>query len=73
MARPRKVGETATCRFWLRLTPSQRAGLHRVAQENRSTVAAVVKEAIDEFVADYAERQLFSPFPSAQKRAPMRR
>ncbi len=49
----------ATARIELRVTPAQRLDIKRVAQENGTGMSGVMREAINEYVADYRERQLF--------------
>jgi len=41
------------------MTPAQRLELHRVANENGMRLSTVVREAVDEFVGDYADRRPF--------------
>jgi hypothetical protein len=54
--RPSRVeGEVATARIWAWLTPQERTRLLRVALENRLTIAQVVREAVNDFVAEYSE------------------
>lgn len=59
MARPTRFEEAATERFTIRVTPVQRRDLKRVAEENRTDVAGVVREAVNEFVSDYRETKVF--------------
>ena len=54
-------GETATDRIVVRVTPPERADLDAVARENHSTRAAVIRDAVNEYVADYRDRRVFSP------------
>jgi hypothetical protein len=57
--------ETQTSeRIYVPVTPAQRLELQRVAAENGQSVAAVVRDAVNEFVSDYGERQ---PFPSRRR------
>jgi hypothetical protein len=41
------------------VTPAQRLELRRVASENRTGVAGILREAVNEYVADYTDRQTF--------------
>lgn len=41
------------------MTPSQRRDLERVAVENQTDVAGVIREAVNEYVSDYRERKVF--------------
>lgn len=43
------------------VTNEERALLDRVAQENRGTIAKVVRDAVNEYVNDYSERRVFLP------------
>lgn len=47
----------ATCRLWLRLTPDERAALDRVSTETGMPRAAILREAVNEYVGDYSDRQ----------------
>jgi hypothetical protein len=49
----------ATAKVELRVTPAQRLELRRVASENRTGVAGLLREAVNEYVADSHERRLF--------------
>ena len=57
MARPRTFDEAASASINIRVTPAQRSELVRVAQENRTDITGVVRQAVNEFVADYADRR----------------
>jgi hypothetical protein len=57
--RPLIADVPSTARIELRVTPAQRIELRRVANENQTGVAGLLREAVNEFVADYHERQLF--------------
>lgn len=46
-------------RACVRLTQEERRDLEQVARENRLTVAAVIRDAVNEFVADYREQRVF--------------
>lgn len=59
MPRPARVDEPASTRISVRLTPAERADLNRVARDNRVPAAKVIREAVNEYVADYRERVLF--------------
>lgn len=59
--RPSRVeGEESSRRIWMFLTERERTALLRVALENRQTIAQVLRDAVNEFVADYGERRVFS-------------
>jgi hypothetical protein len=49
----------ATARVSLAMTPAQRLELKRVATENGTGMSGVIREAVNEFVSDYRERQVF--------------
>ncbi|HEX4861732.1 MAG TPA: hypothetical protein VFV07_10885 [Rhizomicrobium sp.] len=51
--------EPATAQVQLRVTPAQRLDLRRVADEHRTNVASILREAVNEFVSDYRERRVF--------------
>jgi hypothetical protein len=59
--RPSRIdGQPALRRIEFRLTDDENAGLEAAARENGTTVAALIRDAVNEFVADYAEqRRLF--------------
>ena len=57
--RPPIAGVPSTARIEVRVTPAQRLEIRRVASENRTGVAGIIREAINEFVADYGGRQPF--------------
>lgn len=60
--RPARVeGQRADHALRIWLTPSERAALERMAIENHhASIAALVREAVNEFVADYGGRKIFS-------------
>jgi hypothetical protein len=45
-----------TARIYVRVTPAQRLELRRVASDNQTGVSGIIREAVNEFVADYDER-----------------
>jgi hypothetical protein len=56
--RPSRVEEQpALRRIEFRLTDEENAGLEAAARENGTTVAALIRDAVNEFVADYAENK----------------
>jgi hypothetical protein len=57
--RSRIEGELSTERIWAWLTVAERAALEEVATENNLPIASVIREAVNEFVADYSERKIF--------------
>jgi hypothetical protein len=46
-----------TARIYVRVTPTQRIDLQRVARENRTGVSGIVRDAVNEFVSDYDDRR----------------
>jgi TRAP-type C4-dicarboxylate transport system substrate-binding protein len=57
--RPTRVeGEAASERIWSFLTPTERAELQRVADDTGQRVAELVRDAINEYVADFSERRV---------------
>lgn len=57
--RPPLADVPSSARVELRVTPAQRLELRRVASENRTGMSGILREAINEFVADYRERRTF--------------
>lgn len=54
--RPARVdGQRASRRIEFRLTVDENARLEALARENGIPIAALIREAVNEFVADYAE------------------
>jgi hypothetical protein len=59
--RPRRVEEeVATERIWAFLTPSERRALGRLADAEGLTVAVLVREAVNAYVADFSDERVFS-------------
>ncbi len=56
--RPR-AGARAGRVIAVRVTAAEAADLAAVARDSRMTVSAVIREAVNEFVADYRERGVF--------------
>ena len=59
MARPSLFDTPATQDIHVRVTPEQRRALEQVARENQTHLAAVIREAVNTFVADYQEARVF--------------
>jgi len=57
--RPAVYGTPQLRRFYVRMTDDLRADLETVAEELGLTLTDVMRDAVDEFVADYRERKLF--------------
>lgn len=57
---PRIAGETASERVWAWLTPSERRSLERCALETHTELSVIIREAINEYVADFSEQKVFS-------------
>lgn len=55
MARPAQFGQPAVDAIRIRITVEQRRELEQVARENRTNLAAMIREAVNEYVADYRE------------------
>ena len=55
MARPRTFDEPATRAIRIRVTRSQHRDLQQVARENRTNVAAAIRDAVNTYVSDYRE------------------
>ena len=59
MGRPPTRGAVARAVFHVRITASERRDLDDVARENCVTVSEVLREAVNEYVADYRDRAVF--------------
>lgn len=59
VGRPTLDAEPATDRIQVRVTPGQRLDLLRVAEENGTDISGVIREAVNEYVADYCDRRVF--------------
>lgn len=57
--RPALFGQPATVAIRVRVTRAQRLAVRQVARENRTNVAAVIRDAVDSYVADYRDEQVF--------------
>jgi hypothetical protein len=64
--RPPIADVSATTRISVRVTPAQRLELRRVASDNQTGMAGIIREAVNEFVGDYGDRRIFRrPKPSS--------
>jgi hypothetical protein len=59
LGRPPLYDQAATTRIWVRVTPAQRLELRRMASDNQTGVAGLLREAINEVVADSHDRRPF--------------
>jgi hypothetical protein len=59
MARPAIFGEPASEAIRVRVTPRQRRDLEQVARANHTDVAGVIRDAVNEYVADYGAKRPF--------------
>lgn len=59
MARSPQFEEAAKKLVVIRLTTVQHRDLQRVATENNTDVSGVIRQAVNEYVADYGETKLF--------------
>ncbi len=57
--RPPIYDTPASVRLSLAVTPAQRLDLKQVAAESRTGLSGLLREAVNEFVSDYRERQVF--------------
>jgi hypothetical protein len=57
--RPTRAGEPASERISIWLTPTERAALEHAAAANHQNPPAFIRDAINEAVADLAERRIF--------------
>ena len=58
--RPPLYEEPASQRIYVNVTPAQRLELRRVASDNRTGMAGIIREAVNEYVADYGARRVFT-------------
>ena len=54
-----RSGRPANVIVCIRLTDDERLDLEHVANENKTTITDVVREAVNEYVADYRENSVF--------------
>jgi hypothetical protein len=59
MGRPVKFERAASHAIRVRVTPQQRQALHSVARENRTRISDVIRDAVNTYVSDYKETQVF--------------
>jgi hypothetical protein len=59
IGRPPIADVPSTVRVEFRVTPAQHLELRRVAMNNRSGMAGIIREAVNEFVADYGGQRPF--------------
>lgn len=59
MARPARFGSAATETIRVRVTPQQKHDLERIARENHTDLSGVIREAVNEYVADFRESPCF--------------
>ena len=59
VGRPPIADTPATARISVRVTPAQRLELQRMASDNQTGVAGLLREAINEVVADSHDRRPF--------------
>jgi hypothetical protein len=57
--RPPIADEAAKERITVRVTAAQRLELRRVASDNSTGMSGVIREAVNEYVGDYADRRPF--------------
>jgi len=57
--RPPLFEVAASDRIYVNVTPAQRLELRRVASDNGTGIAGIIREAVNEYVADYGERKPF--------------
>lgn len=58
--RPPRANRRSTKRVEFVVTEEEHADLERVAAESKQPIASVIRQAVDEFVADYREKKVFS-------------
>lgn len=57
--RPALYDTPVSTRITFSVTPAQRLELRRVASDNRTGMAGIIREAVNEFVSDYGEKRVF--------------
>jgi len=60
LGRPPLFDVAASERIYVNVTPAQRLELRRVAGDNGSAMAGVIREAVNTYVADYGGRRPFA-------------
>jgi predicted transcriptional regulator len=55
MARPCQFDEPASGAIRVRVTPEQRRALEQVARENNTDVSGAIRQAVNDYVADYRD------------------
>lgn len=58
--RPPLFDVPASERIYVNVTPAQRLELRRIATDNRTGMAGIIREAVNEYVGDYGERKPFT-------------
>lgn len=58
--RPPRANRRSTKRIEFVVTEEEHADLERVAADAKQPIATVIRQAVDEFVADYREKKVFS-------------
>lgn len=66
-----RFGTPATRRTTIRLTDDQHRDLENVARENGISVSDVLRDAVNDYVADYRERPVFTGNTSAGNARPI--
>ena len=59
MSRPSRSDTAATDTIRVRVTPAERRDLEQVARQNRTDLSGVIREAVNEYVADYRDDPAF--------------
>jgi hypothetical protein len=57
--RRRVEEEAASERVWARVTASERAALEALSREMGEAMGVLIRDAINEYVADFGERRIF--------------
>lgn len=60
VGRPPRQPTLSVASYTLRMTADERADLERAARENGQGLSDFVRDAINEYVADYRERAVFA-------------
>lgn len=59
--RPPRAGVRATKQIGIRITDEERRALDEVALLERKPITEIIRDSINEYVADFQERVIFTP------------
>jgi hypothetical protein len=64
-----RTDKASTSRLTIRMTVDERAALEAAAKTNHVCLAEVLREAVNEYVADYGARPVFKEISATQQKA----